>query len=201
MASPTGEPAPSPRGGESPPAQVGDAVAEVPGSTAWRKNLWVICGSTSGVMLVFAVVSPFVPLYLKGDLGIRDPAALAIWTGVFASSGPAVGMIANPVWGALADRYGRKRMVVRATAWGGLIYMVMALVQTAPQLVGARLLYGLGSGVESATTAFVVAETPRAHVPRALGMLSSSRALGLALGPALGGIGATYLRLRVVFVI
>lgn len=107
--------------------------------------------------------------------------------------------VASPLWGVLADRYGRKPMLLRAMLGGGLTVGLMGFAQTALQLTGLRLLQGALSGTVPAATAIVASQTPRHRVAWALGVLSSAIALGSAVGPAVGGLAGNLFGLRTVF--
>ena len=167
--------------------------------SAWKRNLWALwVGQFAGVF-GFAFVFPFLPLYLNRELGVHDHRQLAIWSGV-ATGAAGFGMVlASPIWGRVADRYGRKPMVVRAMLGGSLLVFLIGLVQNAAELVGARFVLGVSSGTTAAATALVASETPPHRVGWALGVLSSGVALGRAFGPFAGGILATLLPLRWAF--
>jgi MFS family permease len=59
----------------------------------------------------FSLVFPFLPLYEK-ELGIATGGSVEFWAGLVFSSQAITMMIAAPIWGAYADRYGRKRTSV-----------------------------------------------------------------------------------------
>ncbi len=107
--------------------------------------------------------------------------------------------IASPIWGVLGDRFGRKPMLIRSMVGGAIFVGLMFLAQTPTQLVVLRFLQGATSGTVAAATALVAAETPRPRVGWALGVLTSSIALGGALGPVIGGLAGSAIGLRLVF--
>src|SRR5207237_102667 len=81
---------------------------------------------------------PFLPLFLHQDLHIPAGPQLAFWTGI---TGGATGLalaFTAPIWGRLADRYGRKPMLVRAMVGGGVSVGLMGLSQSALQLTVLR---------------------------------------------------------------
>ena len=166
----------------------------------WRRNLWALWLSQFSGTFGFAFVFPFLPLFLSRDLGVRDHRQLAILAGIATGATGFAMVFASPVWGRVADRYGRKPMVVRAMVGGAVTVFLIGLVQNAAELIGARLLLGVASGTVSASTALVAAETPPHRVGWALGVLSSGVALGRAFGPLAGGVLATFLPLRWAFI-
>ncbi|MBJ7600661.1 MFS transporter [Candidatus Nephthysia bennettiae] len=181
---------------EAAPDQAVAAVAPVD----WKRNLTAIAVSQFATKFGFAFATPFVPLFLSRELGIRNGRELAFWAGLVAGATGLGVATASPVWGAVADRYGRKRMLVRAMIGGGVILAATAFVRTPPQLVGVRFFLGAMAGTTAAATALVAAETPRGRVGWALGTVSSTQALGQAFGPLAGGLLSAVFGLRQVLV-
>src|SRR5579875_2712095 len=73
---------------------------------------------------------PFLPFYLQ-RLGARSAADALFWLGVALAGQGAGRLLTGPIWGVLADRYGRKLMYVRALYAASLTGVVAALA-TAP---------------------------------------------------------------------
>jgi DHA1 family multidrug resistance protein-like MFS transporter len=99
----------------------------------------------------------------------------------------------------LADRYGRKPMLVRAMVGGAVSVGLMGLSQSALQLTALRGLQGASSGTVAAATALVATGTPAAHMAWSLGILNSAISLGNAGGPAIGSLAAGAIGLRAIF--
>jgi MFS transporter, DHA1 family, multidrug resistance protein len=136
---------------------------------------------------------------LHSELHIPNGPELAFWTGV---TGGATGFalaLTSPIWGRLADRYGRKPMLVRAMVGGGISVGLMGLAQSALQLTILRGVQGASSGTVAAATALVATQTPAPHLAWALGILSSAISLGNAVGPAAGGLASGVIGLRAIF--
>jgi DHA1 family multidrug resistance protein-like MFS transporter len=165
----------------------------------WKRNLAALWFAELTAIFGFSFAFPFLPLFLK-ELGVQQPQELALWTGV---SGGVAGFsqaIMSPLWGVLADRYGRRSMLARAMIGGALTVGLMGLARGPVDLVILRLLQGATSGTVAAATALVATGTPRNRVGWALGVLSSSIAVGSALGPLVGGLAASVFGLRAIFV-
>jgi MFS transporter, DHA1 family, multidrug resistance protein len=90
-------------------------------------------------------------------------------------------------------------MLMRAMLGGGLTVAFLALARSPLELLILRAFQGAASGTVAATTTLVATGTPREHVGRAMGVISSAVALGSAVGPFAGGIAANYIPLRYVF--
>jgi MFS transporter, DHA1 family, multidrug resistance protein len=165
----------------------------------WRRNLAILFFAQFTAIFGFAFCFPFIPLYLSHDLGVHNAHDLALWTGVSGSATGLASAAASPFWGILADRYGRKSMLLRAMLGGGISVALLALARNPLELVLLRGFQGAVSGTVAATTTLVATGTPREHVGRAMGVISSAVALGSAVGPLAGGIAANYIPLRYVF--
>jgi DHA1 family multidrug resistance protein-like MFS transporter len=154
---------------------------------SWRRNLAVLflvqLLSTVGFSLIF----PFLPLYVR-ELGAASGGSIEFWAGLVFSAQAFTMMVFSPLWGAFADRRGRKLMLERATIGGAFLLAAMGFVQNAEQLVLLRTLQGAITGVVAAANALVAATTPRQHTGFALGLLNMARWSGVAGGPLIGGL-------------
>ena len=165
----------------------------------WRRNLAALWLAELTAILGFSFAFPFLPLFLHRELGIANGPQLAFWSGISAGATGFALALTSPIWGRLADRYGRKPMLVRAMIGGGISVGLMGLTQSALQLTALRGIQGASSGTVAAATALVATETPSAHLAWALGILNSAISLGNAAGPAAGGLAANVLGLRAIF--
>ena len=139
--------------------------------------------STAG----FSLVSPFLPLYIK-ELGVATVGSLEFWSGMVFSMQALTMMITSPIWGVVADRYGRKPMLLRATLGGAVLITLMGFAQNAEQLVLLRTIQGAVTGVISSVNALVASSAPKEKMGSSLGLLMFARWGGIALGPVIGGI-------------
>lgn len=166
----------------------------------WRRTL-TICWIAQVLSLAgFGFGVPFLPFFIQ-ELGVTDPDDLRLWTGLL-SSAPALTMAAiAPVWGLLADRLGKKVMMLRAMLAGSIILASFALVHSVSTVFVLRVVQGLFTGTVTASAALVASSTPKERLSYALGVLSSSNFIGISLGPMLGGISAEWFGYRPSFVI
>ena len=146
----------------------------------------------------FAFAFPFLPIYIR-ELGVRDPHELALWVGMAGGASGLALAITSPLWGLMADRFGRKPMLIRAMLGGGLTVFMIAFARGPLDVVLLRLVQGAFSGTVAATTTLVATGTPRERVGWAMGLMSSAVALGGAVGPLVGGIAGSYFGLRATF--
>lgn len=164
----------------------------------WKRNLIVLCFVQLVTMIGFSGFHPFVAFYLL-DLGVETTAGAAAWLALFNSGAAISMMIASPIWGSLADRHGRRVMVIRATAAGCLFTFLMGLAQNPGQLIAMRVVQGLFSGTVVAAITLVATETPEEYMGRSLGAMQTAQFVGQSIGPLVGGVAADALGYRNVF--
>jgi MFS family permease len=145
-----------------------------------------------------SLVVPFLPLYIE-QLGIQNIASIERWSGAAFSAAYIFAAIMSPVWGKLADKHGRKVMLLRASIGMAVVVTATGLVQNVYQLVGLRLLIGVISGYLAAAITLVATQTPPKHAGWALGTLSTGSVSGSLFGPLIGGWLADVIGLRHVF--
>ena len=165
---------------------------------SWKRNLYVIWATQIISIAGFGFALPFIPYFIQ-EVGITDTAELNRWVGLVNAIAP-VGMgIMAPIWGFLADKYGRKLMIVRAMLAGSVLLFAMSFAQTVQGIFILRMLQGFFCGTVTAAATLVSAGTPKERLSFALGFFSSSTFIGLSLGPLVGGIAAEYLGYRLAF--
>jgi len=164
----------------------------------WRKNLYVLFGVQLLSLAGFSIVMPFLPLYLK-TLTVTTGGSIEFWTGMVFSAQAAAMMVTAPLWGSIADRYGRKLMLVRASLGGAVIVAAMGFVQSVEQLTLLRVLQGFVTGTIPAANALVAATSPREHTGEALGLVQMGAWAGVAVGPLIGGLIGDTLGFRECF--
>jgi DHA1 family multidrug resistance protein-like MFS transporter len=177
-----------------------DAEQDAAGHPQWRMTLYAIWVAQLFAMIGFAFVMPFIPFYLR-DLGVRDEGMLRIWSGLMVTGSGLVMSVAAPVWGWVADHYGRKAMVQRAMFGGAVILSLMGLARNVYQLFGLRAVQGAITGTVAASVALVSSVTPRAFLGYSLGLMQMAVFVGGSLGPLLGGVVADRYGYRVPFLV
>jgi MFS family permease len=91
--------------------------------------------------------------------------------------------------GALADVLGRKLLYTYGFGVFALGSLLCGLSPSLPLLIGARVLQGLGAAMLQANSVALIREAmPQALLSRGIGIQGAAQAIGLAMGPALGGL-------------
>jgi DHA1 family multidrug resistance protein-like MFS transporter len=146
----------------------------------------------------FSTSTPIIPFYLQ-DLGVSDPSRLKLLTGLLQAL-PSVSLVFfSPIWGGLADNYGRKPMLLRALIGGVIIMLLQGLVTAPWQLLVLRTLQGCITGTVAAATILVASVSPQEEAGYSLGLLQMAIFLGASLGPLFGGVIADLFGRRVNF--
>ena len=173
-------------------------MSENDGSPYWRRNLWVCTFGAFTTIVAMTLLLPFLPLYVE-QLGVTDHAEIAEWSGMAYGAAFLTAALTAPLWGRLADAYGRKLMLIRASAGMTIAMSLIGLSQNVYQLVAIRLLIGLLGGYSSGSMTLVASMTPRARTAWALGVLSTGVMAGNLAGPLIGGYLPRYVGIRSTF--
>jgi len=136
----------------------------------WERTLYILAFSQFITAIGFSSIFPFLPLYVK-SLGSTTGLSIELLAGLVFSAQAFTMMIASPIWGGLADRFGRKLMIQRASFGGTVLLFIMAFVTSAEQLVALRAIQGLITGTVAANNALVASIAPRERTGYAMGML------------------------------
>ncbi|MEB7577079.1 multidrug efflux MFS transporter [Citrobacter portucalensis] len=167
---------------------------------SWRINLisvWFGCFFTG---LAISQILPFLPLYIS-QLGVTSHEALSMWSGLTFSVTFLISAIVSPMWGSLADRKGRKLMLLRASLGMAVAILLQAFATNVWQLFLLRGVMGLTSGYIPNAMALVASQVPRERSGWALSTLSTAQISGVIGGPLMGGFIADHVGLRAVFCI
>jgi DHA1 family multidrug resistance protein-like MFS transporter len=167
----------------------------------WRRNLYVLCGSLFVVMVAMSMVMPFLPLFIQQDFGIQDPHQVTAWAGIIFGANFLTAGLVSPIWGNLADKHGRKIMILRSGYFMSITVALTGFAGSLWQLLALRLLNGLVGGIIPASTALVASSVPKEQIGWAQGMLQSFITAGTIMGPLFGGILADRIGFRMIFVI
>ncbi len=148
----------------------------------------------------YSMMFPFLPLHIE-TLGTTTGLSTELAAGLVISVQGLTMMVTAPFWGVAADRFGRKKMIMRAMFGGAITMAMMGFVQTAEQLIVIRALQGLVTGTVSANNALVAAATPRRRVGFAMGALQLGLWAGVAVGPLMGGMLADHFGYNIPYLI
>jgi DHA1 family multidrug resistance protein-like MFS transporter len=170
----------------------------MPAAGSWRQNLFAATAAGFIGFTGFTLVMPFLPLYFQ-ELGLRDVGEIALWSGLSLGVTPALTAVLSPLWGRLADRFGRKIMVERSLASFVVVMTAMAYVREPWHVFALRAVQGLFAGYGALTLTMAAESAPPEKLPAAIGFVQTAQRLGPALGPVIGGIVAQLVGIRNAF--
>lgn len=154
-------------------------------STDWQRNLKIAWIGTFFTGASFSIVMPFMALYIE-ELGVKGD-MVEWYTGLSVAISALASALISPIWGRLADRYGRKPMMIRASMVMTFTMGGLALVPNVFWLLFLRTLNGLFAGYVPNATALIASQVPQNRSGYALGTLSTGLTAGVLIGPLLGG--------------
>ncbi|HJE46225.1 MFS transporter [Levilactobacillus namurensis] len=169
-------------------------------SSPWQRNLHVLWFCTFVAGMAFSEIMPFLSLYIS-SLGDYTKAQVTMYSGLVYAADFFVSAIASPLWGIVADRKGRKIMLLRSSLGMGVAMALMGFATSVWQLVALRALQGVFAGFISNAQALVASQTPRKHSGASLSTLMTGPTSGMLLGPVFGGILAQVFSIRITFFI
>ncbi|MDU0202882.1 MULTISPECIES: MFS transporter [Paenibacillus] len=159
----------------------------MPAPLHWKKSLWILWGANFSIMCGMNLILPFLPLYV-GQLGVHEVGDVVRWTGWIVAAQFITSFLTQPLWGAIADRRGRKIMLLRAGFGMAVVTALMGIVTEPWQLLALRLLNGFFSGFISMAVSLQASVTPPEHSGKSLGTLQTGSIAGSLVGPLIGGL-------------
>lgn len=166
----------------------------------WKKNLIVIWLSQILAMIGFGLSQPYIAQYIR-EMGVTDNDRVKLYVGITGFLFSFSMAIFSPLWGYLADRYGRKKMVLRAFISSSIILFLTGQFKFIGAFIILRILQGALTGTVPASNMFFISTTPKEHLSQAVSIMFSAIFIGSALGPVLGSVIANAWSLEATFYI
>ena len=164
---------------------------------SWKDNLRIAWLGSFLTGACISLVVPFMPIFVE-QLGVQ-PSQVTFYSGLDISVSAISTACVSPLWGILADRYGRKPMMIRAGLAMTITMGGLAFVPNVYWLLALRLLNGVFTGFVPNATALIASQVPKDKSGYALGTLSSGVVAGTLTGPFVGGMIAEVFGIRNVF--
>ena len=166
---------------------------------SWKENLRVAWFGSFLTGASISLVVPFMPIFVE-QLGIESD-QVAFYAGLAISVSAVSAALVSPIWGILADKYGRKPMMIRAGLAMTITMGGLAFVPNIYWLLFLRLLNGVFTGFVPNATALIASQVPKDKSGAALGTLSTGVVAGTLTGPFVGGFIAEIFGIRNVFLL
>ena len=171
-----------------------------PGPERWNRNLVVCALGSFTTIVAMTLLLPFLPVYVQ-ELGVSGHAAIAEWSGLAYGATFFTAGLTAPLWGRLADRFGRKLMLIRASLGMAIAMSLIGMAHNVMELVAFRLLAGLLGGYASGCMALIAAQTPKERAGWALGVVATGSMAGNLAGPLIGGTLPPIIGIRATFLL
>jgi len=142
-------------------------------------------------MVGLLMIIPLLPFYVKsfGEGGVNFLGwhfGIGIISGFIVAAFTVAQLLSAPLWGKFSDRVGRRPTLLIALAASAIAYLIFGFANSLFFLFLSRIVQGAGGGTVGVIQAYVADSTEPADRARALGWLSATTNLGVALGPVLG---------------
>lgn len=165
---------------------------------SWQKQVQLLWWSQLIAITAMEMSEPFWPLFLRQlDPGMSN---IERWSAVIYAAPLLISGLIAPYWGKLGDRFGHKRMLLRASLGlaitQGLLYFSTSLWE----VLAYRLLQGALAGIITAVFCFANAVAPESKRSSVVGRLTSATAAGAIMGPLLGGVLIEWLNFQALFI-
>jgi MFS family permease len=163
----------------------------------WREvkkipaKLFTLMATAFVDMLGLLMIIPLLPFYVK-ELGGSGVDILGMHLGIgliigfIVASFTLAQLLSAPLWGHFSDRVGRRPTLLIALGAAGIAYLIFGFAHSLLLLFLSRVVQGAGGGTVGVIQAYVADSTDPKDRARALGWLSATTNLGVALGPVLG---------------
>jgi MFS family permease len=164
----------------------------------WQRNLAVCMFGSFTTIVAMTLLLPF-PAALRRATRREDHAAIVQWSGVAYGATFFTAALVAPLWGRLADRYGRKLMLMRASLGMAVAISLIGMASNVWQLVALRLLVGLAGRLRLGLDGAGRHADAEGRTAWALGTLSSAIMAGNLVGPLIGGVLPPLIGIRATF--
>lgn len=168
-------------------------MSEADESFPWRRNLVFISSGVVVAGIGFSLITPFIPQYLV-QLGVRHN--LAVWSGLALAANALTYSLMAPLWGALADRHGKRVMLLRSGFGIALTYLLMAAARSPLEFLLYRAANGMLGGFIPSSLLLVATNSPAEQMGFALGAVHTASSVGGIMGPLVGGAAASLFGMR-----
>ncbi len=147
-------------------------------------------------MVGLLMIIPLLPFYVKtlGGTGIDILGlhfGIGIISGFIVAAFTVAQLLSAPMWGRFSDRVGRRPTLLIALGASAIAYLIFGFAHSLVLLFLSRIVQGAGGGTVGVIQAYVADSTAPEDRARALGWLSATTNLGVALGPVLGSFAIT----------
>lgn len=154
--------------------------------------------SAALVQVVILIVQPILTTYISHLAGNLDN--LVFISGLIFSLGGFSSAITSPLWGRFGQHHGFVKALRLSLVLAGIFFFVQAIPNTLYAFAASQFAIGLFfSGIYPSINAILAEKTSANIKGRVFGLMFSAQQVGAMGGPILGGVIATFLGMKYVF--
>ena len=157
----------------------------MPSPSGWRRMLTLFTLASFIEVIAYGQLAAFTPLHLP-TIGVA-PDDVPIAVGLITVGANVIGLLFLPFWGVLADRYGRKPLIIRSFVATGSGLAIAAFARNVWMFTFARGLTALNLGNSGLMMTTLQESAPAARLGFAFGVVNGAGPLGAFIGPLVGG--------------
>ncbi len=162
-----------------------------------KRRLYILSACILPLMICSGLVYSMFSLYMSEQLN-----ATKTQIGLTYMLGSLVGLLLGPYLGKLADRFGRKPIILASMASFGLIFLLYSMVRGLFIVYAVQLLEGAAwVAIGAATTAYIADIIPQDRRGWAMGVYQQTVSVGWIIGPAFGGFLSDVIGSRQTFML
>ncbi len=147
------------------------------------------------ISVAFNLMGSFLSLFITSELDATLIEATS-WTGIIQLVASSLMAITAPVWGALCDRVGTKKIMMVVLTFNVVVYSGMALSTSITHVLLFRGLQGASGGISTVMFTLVTSLVAAQELKKALSYQIAAMTLGSIVGPGLGGLCASVVGYR-----
>lgn len=166
---------------------------------AWQYQIHLLWLSQLISITAMEMSGPFWPLFLRQLPS--SGANLEIWNALVYAAPLLLSGLVAPFWGQMGDKYGHKKMVLRAFLGLALTQAALYFSTSLVEVLFWRLLQGALAGVITAVLCYANRIAPESQRSGVVGRLTSATAAGTIIGPLLGGGIIEWLNFQALFAV
>jgi len=189
---------------KEPPTDTAAADTAAAGAEGEKVSLWKIpvirlmLVSAALVQVVILIVQPILTTYISHLAGDLDN--LVFISGLIFSLGGFSSAITAPLWGRFGQHHGFVKALRLSLVLAGIFFFVQAIPDTLYAFAASQFAIGLSfSGIYPSINAILAEKTSASIKGRVFGLMFSAQQVGAMGGPILGGVIATFLGMKYVF--
>jgi MFS transporter, DHA1 family, multidrug resistance protein len=164
------------------------------------KGIYFIAISQFGIAFSFNCIMSFMPFYILkiSEYGMKET---ILWTGMIMGASSLVAAVASTFWGSLTARIRPKLLFQAGIFCNGVIFLIMAFVDSLPWLLTLRLVQGALGGVSTIGLVLIAASVSKHQLPKYMSLFQNAMTAGQLIGPPIGAFAVALFGYHSPFII